>query len=504
MSIASAFRPPPRCRWLRFALLLVPLFAGCRTEYGADDQRKLAELYYSGRLDEAAELATAISENEADSTGSDALLWHLESGNVNLDAGRSEESMRSLDRAEKLLYGYDSEGRLRLHEIGASDYTGTLADRLTLHLLKGFNYLNSGRVEDFLVEIRRMRHSQFRYLLRDSDAEMRRYDIDNHGRADAPTLAVSRALADGERATVFKAASGSDYQEYSQRRRPALSILFNPLAFYLSAVGYYLNNEWDEALIDLNYLNRIDPENALFRRDLKTLSVMLGDPVPAGLEAVDPDTGSPGDQVVYIIYAQGRPCGWKDRQAAFHLPGQVPASWKFSLPDYRRFDGGRLTARSGGRSGAGVPLADMGEIMREEFWQRDISGLIDRAVAVTRSTTIAHEAAKVQLAAALAMADSDFKPLAVALARAQVAATSRAIIRQTDWRRWLTVPRHYQLLRLPLGEPGQRSIELQVLNRDGRVIERREFTPSDDANRVFIYVRELDGSRRFKFWESLE
>ena len=479
--------------------------AGCRSQYTAANQKELADRYYSGDVEGAAKYASAISEDEKGELTHHALLWHLEAGNANLDAGKYDESMRCLDRAEKLLYLIDG-GASHLHRPGLADYRGYRSDRLLLHLLKGFNYLHEGRLEDFMVELRRLRAEQFRYVLQEADPELRQYEEARSGKPGVPPLALNRVFSDRDRNAIYLSAKLSDaYTEYSERRRPKLPLFYNPLGFYLSALGYTFDREYEEATIDLRYLLMLDPANQLYRRDFAALLRALGDAVPAELKETE-NASAADDQVVCFIVGRGRPDGWLDRSTTYKLPGQVPTDWRFSCPAYNSFtDPGFSVRCADGKTVASSHLADLSEILNEEFWQWMFPGMIERAHTATLAMTVAHTAAKASLATALAMPNNDLKPLAVASASAAVAATSRAFVDEREWRRWITIPRSYSVLHVPLPPPGSdRRMKLSV-NVSGGGTQEFELAFAPDTNRAVVYARELDnGKFVLKNWESME
>jgi tetratricopeptide (TPR) repeat protein len=491
--------------WLSAVGIALLTVAGCRSAYDADSQRILAEKYYGGDVKGAAEYASGISGAERHETDEHALLWHLEAGNANLDAGNYEESMRCLERAEKLIYLFDG-STPRFHRPGLPTYRGWRSDRLMLHILKGFDYMADGRLEDFLVEIRRLRAEQFRYVLDEADPEIRRYEAANAGKAGVPPKAMRDIFRDGDRNRIFQASGIADeYTEYSQRRRPTLPLLYNPLGFYFSALGYAIDNEYEEAVIDFRYLLMLDPENRLYREDCAALIRALGDKLPEGLENVG-SSAVPADQTVCFVVARGCPDGWQSRRLTYILPGKVPTDWSFSYPAYRRADDPGFSVRANGAALAvGSHLVDLSEVLDEEYWQFIFPGMVDRAYRATVAMTVAHEAAKASLVTALAMPNNDWKPLAVASARAAVAATSRAFVSELEWRRWVTLPRSYCVAHVQLPPPGTpRRMTLSV-NVSGGGTRDFELEFSPEANRAVVYLRDVgNGNFLLKKWESME
>ena len=479
--------------------------AGCRSEFGAAHQQALAERYYGGDVEGAAKYAAAISDAERNETTRSALLWHLEAGNTNLDAGDHTESMRCLNRAEKLIYLIDGTSP-RFHRPGLPTYRGTHSDRLLLHLLKGFNYLADGKVEDFLVEIRRLRAEQFRYVLDEADPEVRMYETAHFGSAGVPTMAMGKILGDRDKSAIFGASGLSgEFTEYSRRRRPMLPLLYNPLGFYLSALGYAIDNEYEEAVIDFRYLLMLDPENKLYRQDCAALITALGDKLPDELRNVE-KTAVPADGTVCFIVARGCPEPWESRRVVYLVPGHVPTDWSFSYPVYRPVSDPGFSVRCGDAVLAtGSHLVDLSEILSEEYWQYVFPGMVERAYAATLAMTVAHRSAQASLATALAMPNNEFKSLAVASARLAVAATSRAAWRELEWRRWVTVPRCYSVAHVQLPPGGSsRKMTLVVNFADGAPASfELDFSP--ETNRAVVYLRDLgQGNHVLKNWESME
>ena len=138
-------------RILWMAGVLAALLCGCRADYTRSDQEHLRTLYYSNRLADAAAFSMKMSDAEDGETSRNALLWHLEAGSVNLDAGNFDEALTALERAEKLLWLFDRQGHIRCHEPGALTYRGYRSDRMILGMLKFFAYFSKGELEDALV-----------------------------------------------------------------------------------------------------------------------------------------------------------------------------------------------------------------------------------------------------------------------------------------------------------------------------------------------------------------
>lgn len=471
------------------------LLSACGTVYTQADQERVAGLYYSNRLDEASVKASEMSDEFQGETGGNALLWHIEAGSANMDAGKYGESLKHLRRAEKLLYLHDSQGKLDLQSPGRASYSGFRSDRILLSMFKFFDYLSKDQFEDALVEIRRMRQSQYRFLLNDADKAMLEYNRKNSGRDVPPYRMKTEVFDDKTNNSAFGLVKVlPDYQEYNSLRRPVYSAMFHPLAFYLSAVAYYWDNDWDEAAIDLKYLYEMQLGNELIRRDYATVLKLLDEPYPDSLKNAAPWSYSLCDDIVFVIVADGRAPAWTTRSVSFQIPGMVPAKWRFPILEKASpMPASTVTVSAGGRQEPLYALADLHQIFNDEYWQLTMPEMIRRAVNAIRKQTQAHTAAKASLAAAIAAPDYEGKAIAVAAAAAAVAATRDISMNDSDWRRWATVPRRFMVTHFPI--PKDRKVTL-ALDRTQTVVLKPE------THRAVIYIRKLDDAYVPHVWES--
>lgn len=488
--------------------MAIVFLCGCSTTINSEKkQQELDQLYYSNKLADAAKLAGEMSDALRDLDNNEALLWHLEAGNVYLDAGDFKKSMAALNRAEKLLYLLDGSGRPMFHRPGLKFYRGSRSDRLLLHLIKGFNYLSVGKIEDFLVEIRRLRSEQFTYILNYADPEILKYEQANSGKPNITPLAMKRLFKDSELLTIYQESKIEDaFLEYSQRRRPLLPLFYNPLAFYLSVIGYTFDREYEEAKIDLEYLMKLDPENLLYLNDAKAITIALGDNInlsPEERKAVIP---APDDQVICVIVGRGKPEAWKTKGVSFQLKDQVPTDWDFSYPLYHSFsDPGFSVKTPDGTIFNGIPLADLSQIQNEEYWQWMFPLMAENACKETKKMTVAHNAALASLDAANSLDESFFKDIAVTSAEIMVESTERAEVDDSEWRRWITLPRCYSFAHFPLTTSlTDRKFTISLTLSDGSIKEET-LTLGADTNRAVVYIRVLDDDKYIlKCWESME
>lgn len=158
-----------------------------RTDYTRSDQEQLRTLYYSNRLADAAAFSMKMSDAEDGETSRNALLWHLEAGSVNLDAGNFDDALTALERAEKLLWLFDRQGHIRCHEPGAADLPGLPQRPHDTRDVEVLRLFQQGGAGGCLVEVRRIRSGQYQYLLRESDPRLREYDRETTAKKCRPT-----------------------------------------------------------------------------------------------------------------------------------------------------------------------------------------------------------------------------------------------------------------------------------------------------------------------------
>ena len=340
-----------------------------------------------------------------------------------------------------------------------------------------------------------MRQSQYRFLLNDADKAMLEYNRKNSGRDVPPYRMKTEVFDDKTNNSAFGLVKVlPDYQEYNSLRRPVYSAMFHPLAFYLSAVVYYWDNDWDEAAIDLKYLYEMQSGNELIRRDYATVLKLLDEPYPDSLKNAAPWSYSLCDDIVFVIVADGRAPAWTTRSVSFQIPGMVPAKWRFPiLEKASSMPASTVTVSAGGRQEPLYALADLHQIFNDEYWQLTMPEMIRRAVNAIRKQTQAHTAAKASLAAAIAAPDYEGKAIAVAAAAAAVAATRDISMNDSDWRRWATVPRRFMVTHFPI--PEDRKVTL-ALDRTQTVVLKPE------THRAVIYIRKLDNAYVPHVWES--
>lgn len=403
-------------RSLARAALAVALLSGCAGDYVART-RAMRRAYQSYDGARAAELAAA---EVRDGPVRDRLLALLDQGMILHAAGRREESIPVLARAERLAASLEvtsvsEEARTLLENERARAYRGEDFEKLMINVIQALNYVSLGRDEDALVEVRRV-DERLRKMVQE---EQRPYQ----------QLAIARYL--GGVLWEDSGSADSAYLDYADALRLAADP--GPLA--------------EPALRLARETGRADEADALAAR------------YPGlGAGPLGPEEG----QLVLVLEAGLSPQKHSTRRGAG--PELVV------LPVYRDrpWVKGPTLLDAGARQAEAVTVTSI-EAVAETHLEARLGGLAARAVAST--------AAKAGVAAAVGSAtDSEALGWLTFLVLGSTA--------EADLRSWLSLPAELQVarLRLPAGEhdaqirSGGWTVQRRVAIRPGRItvlVERR-------------------------------
>ena len=206
-------------------------FSGCSTSY-EKDAAALARDWSRGDYAAAADFAGKKSDAARDA---DRLLWQLEWGAATRAAGRFDESVRAFDAALETLSQWDrtpdvslsSETLAALSNMNALPYRGTAYDRIMLSTYQALNYLALGQHDKARVALN---------LTLDRQTEAVQANAARIERITAAQGAdVERARQDGNLTSALDAA----YAE--TRRTKAYADYVNPFSVWLHGVFFLAN-----------------------------------------------------------------------------------------------------------------------------------------------------------------------------------------------------------------------------------------------------------------------
>ena len=139
-------------------------------------------------------------------------------------------------------------------------YEGEDFEKIMLHALNAVNYLMRGDLEGARVEVRRSYQRQEELSARHEKELEKARDEADFNRWDQS----------------LKEADKEGYEGLKERSDTILSVYHNALASYISALVYELNNEPDEAYIDMKKAYQAYPSSRSIRKDLVRLSRKIG------------------------------------------------------------------------------------------------------------------------------------------------------------------------------------------------------------------------------------
>jgi len=427
---------PPLAVRPRFAvpLLLLAAFLACSVfTYYPQQMRGTLQDFEEGRLDTAYE---AVEKEYG--TGLNQLLYLLEGGMILHCRGAREQSNEILAQADGLIRKDReravvslSQGTAQLGSLLVNEktipYRGAPFEQVLVQTFKATNYLFLQDNEGARVEIRRSFATQ---------QENRRLHQKELQRMEQE--AGSRGLQPNR---LFQDAS-PHYRDQEAILSRARNPYEDPFAYYLSAVVYELNREYNDALIDLKRVEALRPGVPFVQNDLLRMAQRSGledevpRSVPSGLKPRFPLKGAEGELI--LIFE----CGMAPRKAqiTINLPipdvGIVP----LAFPKYEcvpsRIQRAALTTADGRRLGETYVLTDVEALA--------VRNLMDRM-----EILVLKQAIRASAKGAMAKTAGDQGGVVGAV----LSNTYNLVTEQADLRSWLTLPQNIQVARvlLPVG-----------------------------------------------------
>jgi hypothetical protein len=374
---------------LTLGLVLLPALVACAS-YQKETEDFRTKLY-QGRAAEAAEKV----KDKAFKDGDDQVVYLFEYGTAEQMAGNYNESNKAFLRAEDLteIKDYHSisriTGSLLLNE-GMVQYKGDDFEKVLLNGMLAINYLMLGQLDEAQVETRKLNDKLYKYRF------------------------------EGKR----------NYQQ-------------NPFAFYLSALIWEAEHNWDSAYIDFKKAYDLNPNMDYLHEDLirAGIAARRGEDVAMWRKKwpdVKPADLKNNGEVV-LIYQQG----WGPRKEPNPAFPRVP----------KLFPSASYTTRArlevdGGKSEISQTAANITEIATKQLDEQYASLVAMRVAGIATKAVVADQIRqKNQLLGDLAWIASN--------------AMDRA-----DLRQWSSLPASFQIAKLRL-KPGKYRIRAVGINMGG-------------------------------------
>jgi len=477
-------------------ICIITLLNGCSSIIDARKQKQpYMDNYYSGQVALAAKDLTEKSEDRS-GTG-DELMWALEAGTANYTAGEYQKSMREFERSELLIQDFDRRAVINARaagsEVGAAltnpnalPYQGMYLDRVMLNAYKALNYFALNDPAGAQVELRRMREAQKQVVRKFAD-EIRtsQKEIETQNRKNQQQ---SRSFGNQNTSIPFSSivknpAINEAYSVSASKANKLYGSLANPFVSYFSALGYLIENNYAEALVDFRNLYKMNPDNKLIQRDYVTAAARIGSEVPEELASVKPYESSLNNKRVYVILFNGQAPALKQQKFQIILP--YVGYTGIAFPRYEYFpvllpelelsyivNHHQQTART-------ETICDFDAIMSQEYHDK-LPSMITRLVVSTLTKELSSYAI---VHAARQSGNSGAEIGAYALT-----GIYKFMFNTADTRGWETLPKEVQIAHIPMPDDG-----LLQINPTGG--QSKEITIKQDTNIAIVYIRALSANK---------
>lgn len=444
-----------------FALLLATLLGtGCRTY--RDQSASMREAWVRGDFEGAAEQFENRAHKRDD--GRDGVIWHLEAGASLRALGRYAESNAEFDEAAAQIEEYERKARVRVgNEVGTTfsnqqnrPYEGRSYDKIMLHTYKALNHLAQGQVEQARPELIRAYQRQ-----QDAVAEnARRIEKAREAEAGSPDRAqIDRARQDPKLTAQLDALNPSleGFEFYADYVNP-FTVYLDGLYFRYTGFG---GSDLERARKSLARVIETAGENPAVAADLK-----------------DAEQAAAPTPTTYVILENGRAASLNqeriDIPIIFADVSYVGAA--FPRLEFHPDRLANLQIEAMGSTVTTAPLASMDAIVALEF-KNEWPAILTR----TLVSAVAKGAAAYAVNTSARQADD----VGGLLARIGTA-IAQAAVNIADTRSWSTLPKEWQVARLPT--PADRVLTLRT--PDGRA-ERVNLV---DGLVNVVYVRAVTSS----------
>jgi len=448
------------------ALVLAGLCtSGCKTY--RDQSTAMREAWVSGQYETAAQKFVARASKKDD--GKDGVIWHLEAGTALRALGQFEQSNTEFEEAANQIEEYEAKADVRVgNEAGAImsnqqnlPYEGRPYDKIMLHTYRALNYLALGEVDKARPEV-------IRAYQRQQDAV-----ADNARRIEKARKAEEES---SNRQQIEAARSDPEFNaklDGITRNLEGFKVYadyVNPFTVYLDGL-YFLHageggSDLERATKSFRRVIEVAGDNAAVEEDL---------PLIEGLAAAQPV--DPNRPVTYVILETGR-AATRD-QERIDIPIIVAdVSYVGAAFPKLEFHGdylSPLTFEAGGGSYLTQPLASMDSIIALDFkneWPTILTKTLISTVAKGAAAYAANTAARQQ---------DDWAGLIMRIGTA----IAQAAVNIADTRSWSTLPKEFEVARVPTPEDrvirltgGGQTREVQLIDGTVNVVYVRSVTSS--------------------------
>jgi len=402
--------------------------------------------------------------------GSNKVLIHMERGTILQGMGQFEASAKEFESAVAEIADFEARavisasksatqvGSLLINE-QVQPYEGKDFEKILVHSLDAINYLMMDDLEGARVEIR--------------NAYRRQKDLyEKHHKA------IRKAEKKGKGAgwkNSFIKADKTRFKRLEAKAASIHSVYQNAFAYYISSLVYELNNEQDDAYIDLKHAIKAAPDSIPIQKDLIRLSKELHyyDDLESwekrfGTSGVDPKDGID----VFVVIGVG--LAPVKEEVKFPIPTTRGGVVFVALPVYR-FEPTTTLAGMVGYSNTCIKTSRV----------LDVDATAARNLLDDFPILFAKQIARTSLkAAATNRMGKEFGALG-----SLAGSVYSAVTEQADLRTWSTLPKEIQVARLSIPKQTR---ELTIRTIPTGFTQRVEIP--DNAKHVIVLGRATDSS----------
>ena len=489
-------------RQLYFFIAISFFVSGCSSIITSRKQKSpIVKDFYAGNLKK---VEKALKDKAQAYSGSiDELAWQLEYATALFVAGDYEKSLKAFEKCEKAIKDYESralissrevglEGAVLLTNLNSLPYKGRNIDKTMLYAYKALNYFALNNKSGALVEIRRMREEQ-KTIIKRHQEELDKYkkDIQNINRLNQQKVNKlgrrSRNTSVSFEQIKNNPAIKKVYQKNFKFSNQLYKNLSNPFISYLSALGYLLERNYNEALLDFRNLYEMNPNSTLVQKYLVTCAKYIGGQVPDELSEVEPFKYPLDNNIVFVLFFNGRGSALKSQTFQIILP--VVGYTGIAFPVYENFksfvEKMQFEVLINGKAEiiSTQKIADFDAVKFQEY-QDNFPLIITRIVA----SSLAKELASFVAVYAAKQAGAGFGLAALALT-----GFYKYLFNTADTRSWETLPKEVQVCHFPYPDNG-------VIKFDNKEIktglDKSEVFQLQKKSKVsIIYIRALNKKR---------
>jgi len=411
--------------------------------------------------------------------GTARLPYLLEAATVLHAEGDLKESNRVFSASEDLIRSYEERAVISVTDTAAKGaslvlnektipYEGEPFEKVLVHSYKALNYLFLGQTEAARVEIRRSFARQQENRRR-HEREIAALEEEVRGRQIQTAGLLREAHA--------------QYDELRTESGPVLNPYEDPFAYYLSALVYEFNGEYNDAYIDLKRAQELRPGVPCVENDLLRMAKLAGldDAYREWSERLGRPArfSNPQAEGEILVFLQAG-MGPRKEEVRLVLPVPEAGLVSLALPRY---------ARVRSRFGRAALYDSDGRLLGETAVLTDIETLAIRNLEDRMPVLVLKQVLRAAAKGFLAATAADEGGAAAALA----VNLFNLVTEQADLRCWTTLPRDLQVARIPVSR-GSRRLTFAFLDPSGRRLVERSLE-ADMAPGSLVYLNVRTGSR---------